>query len=299
MATARGPLISTAELAEMLASSAPVAVLDVRWAMGGPAGREQYLRGHIPGAVFLDLDADLAGEPGSRGRHPLPDPGELQSRLRAAGVCSRAMVVAYDSADGSVAARAWWLLRWAGHRAVAVLDGGFAAWEAERRQASTSTPGPPPGDIDVVAGAMPVLDAAGAAGIARDGVLLDARAPGRYAGESEPIDPRAGHIPGARNAPFAEQVTAAGRWRSAEELAARFAALGVTAGTTVGAYCGSGVTATSVLLALERAGLTDPRRPPALYAGSWSHWCADPNREVATGHDHGTAGSTSGDTAVD
>ena len=279
------PLISPADLAGSQNSTgrAPI-VLDVRWRMAGPPGRESYREGHIPGAVFLDLDTDLASAPGEGGRHPLPDPGALQEALRGAGVGDNDTVVAYDDADGSVAARAWWLLRWAGHNAVAVLDGGFAAWRAGGYPVTTAAVYPGRGDIEVRPGAMPVLDAEQAAGLARSGVLLDARAPARYAGESEPVDPRAGHVPGAVNAPFAEQTDAEGCWRTPGELAARFSALGVGADTPVGAYCGSGVTASSVVLALEASGRAEPA---ALYAGSWSHWCTDPHRPIATGESPG------------
>jgi thiosulfate/3-mercaptopyruvate sulfurtransferase len=268
-------LITPTELAGL--DEAPV-LLDVRWRLAGPPGIEDYRAGHLPGAVFVDLDRDLAAEPGEGGRHPLPDPDRLQAVLRAAGVRRNHPVVAYDAADGSTAARAWWLLRWAGHEQVAVLDGGYAAWTAEGRPVSTDTPSPEPGDIEVTPGHMPVLDADEAAELARTGVLLDARAPERYRGDVEPVDPRAGHIPGAVNAPFAGHLGPDGRWRTPAELAERFAELKVQPGR-VGAYCGSGVTASSVVLALEVAGFG----PAPLYAGSWSHWCVDPERPVETG----------------
>ncbi|WP_143174085.1 sulfurtransferase [Streptoalloteichus hindustanus] len=282
-------LITPAELAEALAAGRPPVLLDVRWRLGGPPGREDYERGHLPGAVFVDLDTELAAPPGPRsGRHPLPDPADLQAVLRRAGVRENHPVVIYDTADGSVAARAWWLLRWAGHEPVAVLDGGYTAWVAEGWPVTTDEPRPEPGDLVVRPGALPVLDADQAAELARRGVLLDARAPERYRGDVEPVDPRAGHVPGARNAPFGQHVDGeTGRWRSAEELRERFTALGVGDGDEVGAYCGSGVTACSVLLALEVAGLSTPERPAALYAGSWSHWSADPDRPAATGDQPG------------
>ncbi len=281
------PVISTSELADLLDSEHPPTVLDVRWRLGGPPGRESYHEAHVPGAVFLDVDRDLASEPGPRGRHPLPDPESLQRTLRAAGVSESRPVIAYDDADGSVAARAWWLLRWSGHRRVAVLDGGFAAWRSEGRPVSRAEPRPAPGDVVVRPGALPMLDADGAAKLARHGVLLDARAPQRYTGETEPVDPRPGHVPGAVNAPFSAHVGEGGRWRSPEELARHFATLGVDVDTPVGAYCGSGVTACSVVLALELAGLSGPERPAALYAGSWSNWVADPARPAATGPEPG------------
>ena len=277
------PLITTDRLATLLggAGETPVpVVLDVRWRLGGPPGADSYAAGHLPGAAYLDLDRDLAGEPGADGRHPLPAPEALERALRAVGVRADRPVIVYDDADGSVAARAWWLLRWAGHRQVAVLDGGFAAWSADGHPVSTAPEGADPGDFEVRPGAMPVLDADEAAALARSGVLLDARAAERYRGEVEPVDPRAGHIPGARNAPFAGHTGTDGRWRAPAELARRFAEAGVRPDAPAGAYCGSGVTAASVVLALEVAGHD---RPAALYPGSWSQWSADDTRPIATG----------------
>jgi thiosulfate/3-mercaptopyruvate sulfurtransferase len=272
------PLISVAELAEHLDGCA---VLDVRWRLSGRPGVADYRLGHIPGAAFLDLDADLAGAPGgpAGGRHPLPEPSRLQDALRRAGVLEDATVVAYDDADGSVAARAWWLLRWAGHESVAVLDGGFAAWEAGGCPISTWLGDPPRGDVVVRPGRMPVVEADEALTLASRSALLDARAPERYRGDAEPVDTRAGHIPGARNAPFACHTCADGRWRTGGQLAERFAEIGVHPGDEVGAYCGSGVTASSVVLALELAGIGGA----ALYPGSWSEYSAQPGRKVATG----------------
>jgi thiosulfate/3-mercaptopyruvate sulfurtransferase len=278
--------VSTADVAARLdpASAGPRPVLlDVRWRLGGPPGRQDYERGHLPGAVFLDLDADLAGPPGPAGRHPLPEPVALQATLRSAGISDGEPVVVYDHGDGSIAARAWWLLRWAGHDDVAVLDGGYAAWTAEGRAVTADVPVPEPGDVTVRPGHMPVLDADRVAELVGSGVLLDARAPERYRGDVEPVDPRAGHVPGARNAPFSGHVGPDGHWRGPAELADRFAELGVEPGTEVGAYCGSGVTAASVVLALEVAGVTDTTQPAGLYVGSWSNWSADPDRPVATG----------------
>jgi thiosulfate/3-mercaptopyruvate sulfurtransferase len=266
-------------------------VLDVRWRLGGPPGRADHEAGHVPGAVFVDLDAELAGPPGAQGRHPLPDPGALQEALRRAGVREGASVVAYDDDSGAVAARAWWLLRWAGVPAdrVAVLDGGYRAWVGSGLPVTAARSRPEPGDLVVRPGGMPVVDADGAAATARAGLLLDARAGARYRGETEPVDPAAGHVPGAVNAPAADHLDESGRWLPPEALARQYAALGVPdegedgAGAAVAAYCGSGVTATAVILALEHAGLRPPGRPAALYAGSWSHWSADPRRPVTTG----------------
>ena len=282
------PLIGAAELADLLAGPRPPTLLDVRWALSGPPGEQLYAAGHLPGAVFADLDDDLSAPPGAGGRHPLPEPENLQAALRRLGVSGDRPVVAYDASDGSVAARAWWLLRWAGHGEVAVLDGGYAAWSAQGREVVSGPAGPAsvPGDFVVRPGGMPVLDADEAAALAAgDGVLLDARAAERFAGETEPIDPVAGHVPGARSAPATANLGPDGRWLPAAELAGRFAALGVRPGVEAGAYCGSGVTACALVLALEVAGVTTAARPAALYAGSWSHWCTDPSRPVATGHD--------------
>lgn len=283
------PLITPEELAGLLAAPAPPVVLDVRWRLGGPPGRADHEAGHIPGAAFVDLDAELAGPPGAAGRHPLPDPAAFAEAMRRAGVREESAVVAYDDDSGAVAARAWWLLRWSGVPAdrVAVLDGGHRAWVRAGLPVSTEPSRPEPGDLVVRPGGMPVVDADGAAATALAGVLLDARAGARYRGETEPVDPAAGHLPGAVNAPATDHLDATGRWSSPESLARHYAALGVPAGgeAVVGAYCGSGVTATAVILALEHSGMRPAERPAALYAGSWSQWSADPARPVATGAD--------------
>ncbi len=185
-------MITPRQLAALLTDLEPPILVDVRWSLTGAPGCADYQAGHLPGAVFLDMDTELAGPPGREGRHPLPDPAALQATLRAAGVRTTAPVVAYDAADGSVAARLWWLLRWAGHSAVAVLDGGIAAWRAAGLPVTTEVPEPVASTITVRPPAMPVLDAAQAAALARNGVLLDARVPPRYRGEIEPVDPRAG-----------------------------------------------------------------------------------------------------------
>ncbi|MFJ8691833.1 sulfurtransferase [Streptomyces roseolilacinus] len=274
------PLVSAADLAAEVASPAPGPVLlDVRWELGGPPGRPAYEAGHIPGAVYVDLDTELAGAPGEGGRHPLPDLDVFGAAMRAAGVSSGSRVVVYDGGQGWAAARAWWLLRWAGHADVRVLDGGLAAW---RGGLSTAVPEPEPGDFVPVPGGLPLLDADGAAALARTGLLLDARAGERYRGEVEPIDPVAGHIPGAVSAPTTENVAEDGRLLPPEALAARFAELGAADAPEVGVYCGSGVSAAHEVLALEAAGLR-----AALYAGSWSEWSRDPDRPVATGPDRG------------
>jgi thiosulfate/3-mercaptopyruvate sulfurtransferase len=267
-------------LASALATEQPPTVLDVRWRLGGPPGLPDYVTAHIPGASFIDLDGDLTGPPGSGGRHPLPEPADLQRALRAAGVRTDRPVVVYDDGEGVPAARLWWTLRWAGHPDVWVLDGGFAAWTAAGRPTrSGQLPPASPGDFTVEAGRQPVLDATGAAETAGGGVLLDARTVVRFRGESEPIDPIAGRVPGAVNVPAAELVGSDGRLRPAAELRARFAAAGVDGTGPVGAYCGSGVTAAQTVLALTVAGIPNA----ALYVGSWSEWITDPTRPVAKG----------------
>ncbi|WP_328667540.1 sulfurtransferase [Streptomyces sp. NBC_00322] len=270
------PIISATELASELSSTRPPVLLDIRYQLGGPHGRPDYEAGHIPGAVFVDLDAELAGPPGAGGRHPLPDPEAFGAEMRRAGVSPDTPVVAYDADKGWGAARAWWLLRWTGHTDVRVLDGGLAAWTGPLE---TKVPAPAEGTFRPAPGGLALLDADGAAALARSGLLLDARAAERYRGEVEPIDPVAGHIPGAVSAPTSENVGKDGRFLPAEQLASRFAAFGATANSgAVGVYCGSGVSAAQEVIALEIAGFE-----PALYAGSWSEWCSDPNRPVATG----------------
>ncbi|MGW3811020.1 sulfurtransferase [Micromonospora sp. NPDC005113] len=275
------PLVEVERLAAEFDRADPPTLLDVRWRLAGPPGRDDYLAGHLPGAVFVDLDTALCGPPGAGGRHPLPDPAALQAALRAAGVRAGHPVVVYDGGDGLAAARAWWMLRWAGHRPVRVLHGGYPAWVAAGRPVSTAKPTPAPGDVEVRPGDLPVLDAGQAAALAAadDAVLLDVRAAPRYRGEVEPIDPVAGHVPGAANLPAGEYVDPDGRFPAADVLRERFAAAGVTGARSVGAYCGSGVTAAQAVLALHLAGRPDA----ALYVGSWSNWVADPTRPVASG----------------
>ncbi|MGW0805227.1 sulfurtransferase [Nonomuraea sp. NPDC002799] len=294
------PLITPAELAALDGAT----VLDVRWRLGGPPGADLFREGHVTGAVFCDVDADLAAPPGAAGRHPLPEAEAFQEAMRRLGVSDGRLVVVYDDAGSTVAARAWWLLRYFGHQDVRVLDGGLQAWVqaglpttkespdlpqpepvASEPVASENAPGPgpgprgvPKGDFSARPGGMPVLTADEAGALAARGVLLDARAAERYRGEVEPVDPVAGHVPGAVSAPTTENVGSDGTFLDPGLLRARFAALGVAEGVEAGAYCGSGVTAAHEVLALELAGL-----PAALYVGSWSNWVADPARPVATG----------------
>ncbi|WP_210503805.1 sulfurtransferase [Nocardioides xinjiangensis] len=274
---ASGPLISPADLAADLADEqARVTVLDVRYALGGPPGREAHASGHVPGAAYVDLDEDLADPPGEGGRHPLPDEARFAAAMRRAGVRDDRPVVVYDDWQGRAAARAWWLLRHHGHRDVRVLDGGWTAWLEEGHPVEVGETHPAPGDFTVAAskgaavvGADDVLDVE---------VLVDARAPERYRGETEPVDPVAGHIPGAVNVPTTDNLDERGRFRSPAELRARYARVGADTAGSVAAYCGSGVTAAHDLLAMEVAGIR-----AALYPGSWSGWVTDPSRPVATG----------------
>ena len=254
------------------------AVLDVRWELTGPPGWPEYLEGHIPGAAFVDLDTALAGPPGDGGRHPMPSADAFGAAMRAAGVSGDRPVVVYDAGNSMAAARAWWLLRYFGHPQVFVLDGGFSGWLAAGLAIERVAVAVEAGDFVPRAGGMPLLDAAGAARIASAGLLLDARAPERFRGEKEPIDPVAGHIPGAVNLPSASLVDAGGRFLDPGALRQRFAGAGVQDGVEVGAYCGSGVTAAHEVLALAVAGFAG-----ALYLGSWSDWIRCPDRPVVRG----------------
>ncbi|MGJ5752818.1 thiosulfate/3-mercaptopyruvate sulfurtransferase [Streptomyces puniciscabiei] len=278
-------IITASDLAHELTGDRPPVLLDVRWqlsvakAAGAPAfdGRAEYAAGHIPGAVFVDLDRELAAEPGENGRHPLPDLAEFGAAMRRAGVSAGRPVVVYDGGQGWAAARAWWMLRWTGHPDVRVLDGGLPSWRGEL---STEVPDAAEGDFRPEPAAAGLLDADGAAALARAGVLLDARAGERYRGEVEPVDRVGGHIPGAVSAPTTENVGPDGRFLPADELRDRFKALGVSGDTEVGVYCGSGVSGAHEVLALAVAGI-----PAALYVGSWSEWSSDPTRPVAVGAD--------------
>ena len=277
-------LVSPAVLAKHLGRSRWL-VVDCRFALDNPGrGQQDYADGHIPGAVYAHLDRDLSGTvvPGHTGRHPLPTPEQLAETFGAWGISSDVQVVAYDDNNGSHAARLWWLLRWLGHRDVAVLDGGWAAWKREGHPESTSVPARPPATFVPAPVEQLAMDAAAVEQIRSDDRyrLVDSRAPERYRGEAEPIDPVAGHIPGAINGPFAANVTAEGTFRPAAELRTRFETLldDVPAEHTV-FYCGSGVTAAHNILAYAHAGLGDAR----LYPGSWSEWIADPNRPVERG----------------
>lgn len=270
---------TVAELRELLASDEPPVVLDVRWALGDPHGRAHYAEAHIPGAVYVDLDTELAAPPSPEGgRHPLPRTEDLQEAVRRWGIRQGQQVVVHDDLGNTAAARAWWLLRHAGLTGVTLLDGALGAWRAAGLPLESGVPAdPPPGDVVLAEGALPTVDAEGAAELARSGLLLDARAAERYRGEVEPVDPVAGHIPGAVSSPTSLNVGPDGRLMPAESLRERFASLGVDGSAPVGAYCGSGVTASQLVLALEVAGVE-----AALYAGSWSDWIRH-GLPVATG----------------
>lgn len=270
-------IISATELASDLEGENPPVLLDVRWQHQGSM-RSAYEEGHLPSAVFVDLDADLAGPPGPRGRHPLPDVDRFGAVMRAAGVSADRDVVVYDGGQNWAAARLWWMLRWTGHTSVRVLDGGIALWTGPLERGAGKAPAE--GSFEPAPNSTDHLDADSAAALARSGLLLDARAAERYRGEVEPIDTVAGHIPGAVSAPTTENVEADGRFKPAAELADRFRSLGADGGTEVGVYCGSGVSGAHEVLALAVAGI-----PAALYVGSWSEWSADGSRPVATGAD--------------
>ncbi len=270
-----GPLISSEQLARALAAGEAQALLDVRWELGQPSLQNAYAQAHIPGAVFVDLDTELAGPPGAGGRHPLPDPEAFEAGMRSAGVSSERPVVVYDGATAVAAARAWWLLRYFGHECVAVLDGGLSAWVDAGLPLEAGAVHPEPGDFVAAPGGMALLDAESAGALGSSGVLLDARVPERFRGEVEPIDPVAGHIPGARNRPTLENLAPDGRFLEPGALRAAFEELGVRRGDSIGAYCGSGVTAAHEVLALVLAGFD-----AALYVGSWSEWITDPGRPV-------------------
>jgi len=269
------PLITAAELDSLLGR---VTVLDVRYRMGGPGGPGEYVVGHVPHAQYVDLDRDLAAPPGDRGRHPLPDLETFAAAMRRAGVRADRPVVVYDDWEGRAAARGWWLLRHHGHPDVRVLDGGWAGWVTAGGAVEDGMRLPVNSDFVPGPGVLPVIEADDVLGFAERAVLVDARNPERYRGDVEPVDPVAGHIPGAVNLPTGTNLRVDGTFRSGAEIAALYAAEGVGEDVEVGVYCGSGVTAAHDILALAVAGID-----AALYPGSWSEWVADPARPVATG----------------
>jgi thiosulfate/3-mercaptopyruvate sulfurtransferase len=275
-------LISTEALARHLDDAAFV-IVDCRHELADvDAGERAYFAAHLPKALFMHLDRDLSGaKTGRNGRHPLPDIDALAARLGRAGIDATRQVVAYDQDGGMWASRLWWLLRWLGHDAVAVLDGGVERWRAEGRPMTSELPQPRPTTFIPRAGvatasADEILRRLGDSGL----LVLDARAPERYRGDVEPIDPVAGHIPGARNRPYTDNLTERGTFKPAAQLRSEYEALlGTTPLTSVVHQCGSGVTSCHNALAMTIAGLHGSR----LYPGSWSEWVADPARPVARG----------------
>lgn len=272
-------LVEATELAALVNAGAPPVLLDVRWALGDPHGEEHFRSGHIAGSVFVNLETELAAPPSKdAGRHPLPTVADLQSAARRWGINDGDAVVLYDGTGNMSAARGWWLLRWAGLSDVRLLDGGLPAWQAAGFPVAVGEGNPAtPGSVTLRGGKMPTIDIdAAATWTAEGGVLLDARAGERYRGEVEPIDPAAGHIPGAVSAPTSENIDGNGRFVDAGVLRDRFAA--AVNSDRIAVYCGSGVTAAHQIAALAIAGYG-----AALFPGSWSQWSNDSDRLVETG----------------
>jgi thiosulfate/3-mercaptopyruvate sulfurtransferase len=274
-------LITATELAALIGAGDPLAILDVRWRLDEPDGRAAYLEGHLPGAVYVSLEDELSDHSvADRGRHPLPSGRSLEAAARRWGIHDNDLVVVYDDWNRAGSARAWWVLSAAGLANVRILDGGLAAWRAAGRGLETGPVDPPPGNValphdDLYAGARPTLTATQTG----EGVtLLDARAPERFRGDVEPLDPVAGHIPGAKNLPSGAVLAGDGTFVGDYALAQLLTDHGVDREDPVGVYCGSGVTAAITIAALAAAG-----REAALYPGSWSEWCSDPTRPVARG----------------
>ena len=269
-------LITATELARLLAADEPVTILDVRWQLTEPDGRDVYERGHVPGAVYVSLEDELSDHTvAGRGRHPLPSGRAVEAAARRWGIREGGAVVVYDDWNRAGSARAWWVLTAAGLRDVRILDGGLAAWTAGGGPLEAGAVEPEPGDVtvrhdDLYAGALPTLTAEQ---VMTAGTLLDARAPERFRGDVEPIDPVAGHIPGARNMPSTGLLADDGTFLADGDLIRWFDGV-----DDVGAYCGSGVTASVVVAALAAVGID-----AALYPGSWSEWCSDPTRSIETG----------------
>lgn len=279
---AESPLVSAAGLASLFGDSR-LRLADVRWYVG-EAGRNraEYDAGHIPGAVYLDIDSDLTC-PGGPGRHPLPDPESFAALMGARGFGDDHVVVAYDDAGGTYAARLWWMLRWIGHPGARLLDGGLQAWAAAGLPISREEPRPPPAVMTVRPGPARLIERDGLRARLGRVTLLDARAADRYTGEVHPVDPLGGHIPTAISAPATDNLGPDGLFLPAEDLARRYRALGVGEGDTV-ASCGSGVLACHDALAMLLAGFSEP----ILYPGSWSDWCTS-GLPYVTGSDPGGA----------
>lgn len=274
--------VSADDLNRLLASESAVRVIDVRWRLDRPDGHADYLEGHIPGAVYVPLGTELATHgQASEGRHPLPSTQTLQDAARRWGVDQGDVVVAYDDSKGLSASRAWWLLRQAGVD-VRVLDGGIRAWRAAGLPVETDDVRPEPGDVVLETIGDDAISIDEAADFPASGVLLDVRAPERYRGEHEPLDPIAGHIPGAVNLPMAAHLDPEGKILDTHTLQANFARVGVTDGTPVAAYCGSGVTAAHTALVLDEIGIA-----AKVFPGSWSQWSNTPDRPAAVGDQPG------------
>jgi len=278
------PPVSVDVLAESL-SDPNLRVVDCRFYLPEPdRGRREFAAAHVPGAVYADLDRDLSGPvTADSGRHPLPDPDEFVATLRTLGISNDTRVVAYDDASGAVAARLWWMLRWVGHDDVALLDGGYAAWQRARLPVTADIAAIRPGDFSRQVRPDMVWTTEDVESLVRgeeDFLLVDARDGARYRGEVEPIDTVAGHVPGSASLPFPVSLTPDSLWKGAEQLSAVWAELGlIDVRQPWGVMCGSGVTACHLALSAMLAGLPEPR----LYAGSWSEWIRDARRHVATG----------------
>ncbi len=272
-------LITATQVARRLDAGEPLTILDVRWQLAEPDGRSAYERGHLPGAVYVSLEDELSDHSVvGRGRHPLPSGRSVEAAARRWGMRTGVPVVVYDDWNRAGSARAWWVLTAAGLRDVRILDGGLAAWTAAGGALETGPVTPQPGDVtvahdDLYAGARPALTAEQVGEV----TLVDARAPERFRGDVEPIDPVAGHIPGAKNVPSTSVLADDGLFMSDGEISDMLKNRGVDV-ADIGAYCGSGVTASVVVAALKATGVD-----AALYPGSWSEWCSDPTRAVARG----------------
>jgi thiosulfate/3-mercaptopyruvate sulfurtransferase len=275
-------LITAAELAGLIEAGDPVTILDVRWRLDEPDGYAAYLQGHLPGAVYVSLEEELSDHSiTGRGRHPLPSGRSIQAAARRWGIRQDVLVVVYDNWNRAGSARAWWVLSAAGLASVRILDGGLAAWRSAGGHFDTGPVTTQPGNItvpqsDLYAGSRPTLTAqeSGATGVR----LLDARAPERFRGDVEPVDPVAGHIPGAKNVPSTAVLSSEGTFLGDSPLGQLLSDHGIKRGARVGVYCGSGITATVTIAALAIMG-----REAALFPGSWSEWSSDPTRPVARG----------------
>lgn len=275
-------LITATELAILIDAGEPLTVLDVRWRLDEPDGRSAYLQGHLPGAVYVSLEDELSDHTvAGRGRHPLPSGRNLQAAARRWGIRQDSSVVVYDDWNRAGSARAWWVLTAAGLTNVRILDGGFSAWRSAGRRLEAGPVNPQPGNVtvlqdDLYAGSRPTLTAqqSGAGSV----TLLDARAPERFRGDVEPLDPAAGHIPGAKNLPSSAVLAGDGTFLGDHALTRLLSDRGIDPDGRVGAYCGSGVTATVTIAALAAIGCE-----AALFPGSWSEWSSDPNRAVGRG----------------